>query len=57
MKVFVYNKKDSKKVSVLDNIVNVYSSEEKKKIILIPKGGEGNFVFNTREVKLTIYQN
>ncbi len=56
MKVFVYSKKTSKKIAIVNNVKVVCETPEKCSISFVTNSGE-NFCFNTKEVKTTTYQN
>lgn len=53
MKVFVYRKKDSKRIKTIKNVVCVYQSATR----LIIDTEKRSYTFSTDEVKTTIYQN
>ena len=56
MKVFVYSKKSSKKIAVIDQVCNITECSVMAQILMTTYSGE-MFVFNTNEVKTTSYQN
>lgn len=55
MKVFVYDKKNSKKIAELQDVTNAVALPYKK-FMLVSKNGD-TITYNTKEVKITIYQN
>lgn len=56
MKVFVYSKKDNKKVATINHVEFVSCLETEAKISIVDENG---FIYryNTNEVKTTVYQN
>ena len=56
MKAFVYEKKDSKKVLEVNNVVTVTTNKEDHTICIVDSKGR-LYQYNTKEVKTTIYQN
>lgn len=55
MKVFVYEKKTSKKVGTFKNVTNAVEFPDKR-MMLVTKSGD-IIEFDTRIVKITLYQN
>ena len=55
MKVFVYMKKDSKKIATINSVTSVEERKETNEIVLFRKGQ--GIAFDTKVVKCTIYQN
>lgn len=56
MRVFVYSKKTSKKIAIINNVEIVHETPTSYLISFVTGSGE-NFSFNTKEVKTTTYQN
>lgn len=58
MKVFVYTKESKpRKIATITDVVNVFTVRGENTIIHIVTEGGGDFSFNTKTVKTTIYQN
>ena len=55
MRAFVYSKVTNKKIAQINNVIDVQSPGEDKVIFITDK--EEKFIFNTREIKATTYQN
>lgn len=53
MKVFVYRKKDSKKLKTIKHVVCMYQSAS----MLVIDTEKHSYKFDTKEVKTTCYQN
>lgn len=53
MKIFVYKKKDSKKIKVIKHVICVYQTANR----LIINTEKRSYAFDTNEVKTTCYQN
>ena len=56
MKAFVYDKKESKKVAELKNIVSVTEDKESHSIYIVDSKNR-LYQYNTKDTKTTIYQN
>lgn len=53
MKVFIYSKKDSKKIKIITDVRVVFEVDD---ILVIDTENE-TFTYNKREIKTTCYQN
>lgn len=56
MKAFVYEKKESKKVLEIKDVVAVTTNEVDNTICIVDKKNR-LYQYNTRDIKTTIYQN
>lgn len=56
MKAFVYDKKDSKKIKEVKDVIAVTTSKEDN-VICFVDGKNRLYQYDTREVKSVIYQN
>ncbi len=56
MKVFVYTKTPTKKIAVITGVVSAVFDKQTKKIVLETADGV-RMTFDTKTVKLTLYQN
>lgn len=56
MKAFVYEKKDSKKIAEILDVVNVIHDLEEGRIYIV-NDKKRIFQYDTKNVKTTIYQN
>lgn len=56
MKVFVYDKKNSKKIAIIEKVANVLENKVVHQIYITTENAE-LFTFDTRFFKTTAYQN